>query len=756
MSKLKTIVITGIATLGTLGAGLTAVALIPSVKKNVSVSVKDKVVYGSEQNSENENLKAELNSEKEKVAELTATKTKNEKTINDLTTSNTELQTQVDSLTSEVNQKQEIVTNLENEISAKNSEIQEKQEAVNSLNSQIEANNARIAELEEQGLSDSEEIANLTSANNSLNSQVSSLNNEISTLNSDKEALNTQISSLNADIQGKETEINNLNATISTQETQISNLNNQVASLTSQITEKDNRIAELEEELNNTSGESWEEGLESRNLVAVNYYDGTNLKLVIQDKGSLVDFDLAPVLEGYTFIGYAEENATTLTLTVEPNIDLYPVYIADTTSVTFNNAVETETFIYNSTTHALDSTFIMPYVLGTYNEVEVQLIGYAETEDSIEAVKEFSSDKTYYGIYYVPSENKIYSAKDMIYQYKVYMNGGFDVAVSKNGACDYLEYSELASYTDSFTVDNTTFTFKGFASSGDSTEILTDLTAEGLGDIKILYVVYTTGTKDFTNNEIINMLSSPVATRLRYVKSDGSLVVTSNSEIYYLKAYEFDFTFNDIQFTFLGWAKTGVTTPMETPVAGSNGYLYAIYEDKETGDRYNAMSYGYYYYVENDSIIRGISWFKSSYENPVVIDGVTYNFYGWSKTATGTTVTSQSYTGYAVYQNSETEELINCGELDTYSLYYFDNLGEITSKTLNTSTIEVQETIIINEVTYTFAGFSSSSSSTTIEDLATTTATKLYAVYTDSEGTSKTYTEIQELVDTYGITVPEY
>ena len=295
MSKLKTGIIASIATLGATAAGIAGVALIPSVKDNVSVSVNDKHVYGAEVN--NDKLQAELTAEKEKVAELTATKTKNEKAISDLTSSNTELQTQVNSLTTEVNQKQETVTNLENEIATKNSEIQEKQETVNTLNVQIEANKARIAELEAKGETDSEEIANLTSANNSLNSQISNLNNEISTLNSDKENLNNQISSLNADIQVKTTEISNLNSTISTQETTISNLTNENTVLNNQIAGLNAEISNLQSEI-----DKYEQVLE--NYAVVTYsVDGTET-IQIQDKNSTISF-AEPTKEGFTFKGWA-------------------------------------------------------------------------------------------------------------------------------------------------------------------------------------------------------------------------------------------------------------------------------------------------------------------------------------------------------------------------------------------------------------------------------------------------------------------
>ena len=100
MSKLKTIVITGITTLATIGAGLTAVAFIPSVKNNLSVSVKDKIIYGAE--ASNNKLQAELTAEKEKVAELTATKNANENTILTLNNDKANLQNQVKTLNTEI------------------------------------------------------------------------------------------------------------------------------------------------------------------------------------------------------------------------------------------------------------------------------------------------------------------------------------------------------------------------------------------------------------------------------------------------------------------------------------------------------------------------------------------------------------------------------------------------------------------------------------------------------------------------------
>ena len=766
MSKLKTVVITGIATLGTIGAGLTAVALIPSVKENVSVAVKGEHVYGTEQNTNNEKLKAELTAEKEKVAELTAIKTENEKTISDLNNSNTELHQQVDSLTSEVEETKGTVTNLENEVIAKNAELQEKQETVNSLTSQIEANNLRIAELEEQGLADSEEISNLTSANNSLNSQLTDLNNEISQLNTEKDLLNNQISNLNEDIQNKLSEIANLNNTIFSQSFTIDTLtasnnllNEQITELNTQITSLQNRITELEEQIaNGITGETWEQGLASRNLIAVNYILGDETILSIQNKDSIVNFELAPILKGYAFIGYKEKEGTNLTLTVDKNVDLYPVYIPSGSSVNFYNSLETEVFNYNKATHTLNDSYFTPYAMGTYGNVDVSLIGYSETEDGIIPVKEFNSSTTYYGIYYVKSERKIYSAKEMLYQYKVYTNGDFDVVIVKNNTCAYLDYMELDSFTSSFTVDSVKFEYKGLASSGDSTEVLTDLTASALGEIKTLYVVYTANGKDYSNNEVSSMLSTPFAERVRYIKENGLLTTTNYSQpVYFKEAYQFNPIINGIQFEFVGWSTNNKTEPMENIQNAS--MVYGIYKDVETGNLYNSSNFSnsLRYIKDNALISNGVTWFASEYEASVTIDGVQYDFVGWARDASSTSVvniSSISTSGaYAVYKNTETEERLNCGTLKTYKINYFNTSGKVSVNSLDISNFEVEETFIVNNVTYNFIGYSTSTSSTSTVDITTSTATTFYVVYEDTNGTKVSYNNLSSLISQYGIVI---
>lgn len=836
MSKLKTIVITGIATLGTIGAGLTAVALIPSVKKSVSVSVNDKVVYGSEQNAENEKLKTELNSEKEKVAELTATKSKNEKTIKDLTASNSELQTQVDSLTTEVNQKQETVANLENEISVKNTEIQAKQETVNSLNSQIEANNARIAELEEQGISDSEEIANLTSTNNSLNSQISNLNNEISTLNTDKETLNNQISTLNSDIQVKETEINNLNSIISTHETQILELNNQLTSLNSQLAEKDNRITELEEQLANSSG-----NIGSLGLIEVNYKENdTANQIVYQKQNSVVDFSIKPAEDGKVFVGWSKDGTNEIITNVDASSTLVANFVNNDIVLSKFNSVKTfenysiKNFVFGSTIDLAhnsrnesitleligltnDSTSIVPitefeenteyyaiyyvpemntivafdsvselmlqfeygvncydiinvnYLLGTetqeiykhyenssnyavhYNSVTYNVIGLSSAIDSTDIVnsEDLLPHITYYPVYEDSSTGEIYSLKSLREHTNIVMVHSLTLNGEKS---EFVDISTLSSYGATLTLDGVTIQKGGFTDSSEKTTSIS-VTQENLleNNIVHLYQYYRIrNNEDYSYTSIsyadlLDAISEPKASQINYRTSVTATSSTTKNNVHLLSAFEKDITQDGVTFTFVGWSLSADSTEVTTEFTAEDT-IYAVYKRSDTEELLNTTQFNFKVvanklYWGNDTG-SGNSYasnvvFTSKYEEDFVAGDKTYKFIGWSTSNSTLTLvdltdgTTHSYL-YSIYQDTETGYYYNDDISSTESIYYVNESGTYTTISSRTPT-SYQADFVLNDATYKFVGWSTSSSSASVVDFTThiigSSSFGYYAVY---------------------------
>jgi len=176
---------------------------------------------------------------------------------------------------------------------------------------------------------------------------------------------------------------------------------------------------------------------------------------------------------------------------------------------------------------------------------------------------------------------------------------------------------------------------------------------------------------------------------------------------------------------------------------------YGVYRNEQTGESwtYNMMITGWDItlhragYSSVDTIYDDISEYELSTE----IDGIPFEFIGWSTSADSTEVVtveqlkeSESLYAYGVYKRSDTEEIISYQQYNEISSRYITRAYTYDGQHLFVHFLDkVENDCIIGDVTYEFAGWASSGSSTAIITNEDTLYSRsyIYAVYKDADGT---------------------
>jgi len=423
--------------------------------------------------------------------------------------------------------------------------------------------------------------------------------------------------------------------------------------------------------------ESFSQGLANRNLVMVNYQINDETIIRIQEKDSSVELLEVPKVYGCTFIGWTDNLETReLVGQVKDGMTLYPIYISNENHIIFEYYGLDEEFTNHvNTANQYFGNKVCSYVSAT-GSFNAYLLGFTENADSKEMLTTLSNSKTYYPVVFVAESKKVCSYNEFKEEYSIYQCGLSamnNVILHTFDSVETTKAYKTSNYINTeLDVDTIKFTLIGFSLSPDSKTIVSK---QSMVDGGSYYAVY-------------EAKSNYVEWSLNELKNGWDIVIHTSgvSQQIQCKHYEDLATFthrygtNGVVFNFKGFALAEDSTEIIDTALITEEYckeneirhLYCVYERSDTleiyssSELYTLLRYRKATYVHY--ILDGVSttvnhvYLLDVYEKDIVVDDVTYTFYGWSTTAGDTEILevigNNNYHLYAVYQNVETAEIL--------------------------------------------------------------------------------------------------
>jgi len=438
---------------------------------------------------------------------------------------------------------------------------------------------------------------------------------------------------------------------------------------------KDTKV-EIPEMPESPEEESFSDGLANRNLALVNYQIGAETIIKIVEKDSPVELVDVPRVAGCTFIGWTDNVETNdLVGQVKSGMTLYPVYISNERHITFNcytrdtsfpNHINTANQFFGNTFDALTSA------TGTFT---TYLLGLTEDKDSKVMLKNFENGKNYYPVLYVQESKKVCSFNEYIDEYSKFQCG---ISAMNNvtlhtydSVLETQVYKTGSMVGSELTIGSVELTLAGFSLSPDSTSIVNK---QVMLDGGIYYAVYE---RQYDRLMSLNSVKQGWDAVIHVGRVAYNIELKKCEELAdYTTRYSVD---NGVVFNFVGFSLSEDSTEvvdislLTKEFLEENGKdLYCVYQRSDTLALYSNAEFtkalqvrkaSYVHYMKNgiETTVNHV-YLLDLYEKPIEVNGVQYNFYGWSESAGSiavVTISSNHYHLYAVYQNAETNELVS-------------------------------------------------------------------------------------------------
>lgn len=416
-----------------------------------------------------------------------------------------------------------------------------------------------------------------------------------------------------------------------------------------------------------------------RNLVMVNYQINDDESIIrIQEKDSGVELFELPRVVGCTFIGWTDNKDTgKLVGKVENGMTLYPVYISNERHIMF----EYYTLTSEHTNHINTANVYFGDLLTNYvnasGSFTSYLLGFNESPDSKEMMTTFTNSQVLYPIVYVSEIKKVCSYNEWKEEYSIYQCGANamnNVKINTFAGVEEMKVYKVNTLIDSsLDVDGIQFTLIGFSMSADSTSTIS---VSSMADGKSYYAVYraVSNYNEWSLNDLKNGWDIVIHT-------SGSYKQTQCKYYEDLETYTHRYSADGVTFNFVGFSlaedsseiiETSLITE-EYCVENGIRHLYCVYERSDTlelyssAELYELVKYRratyVHYLLDGAEETANHVYLLDAYENDVVVDGVIYNFYGWSESVGSIIILedigTNNYHLYAVYKNSETEEIVS-------------------------------------------------------------------------------------------------